>query len=202
LILAGHQDEEERDALLKAIRRDVSDRPGDLALVQMALFEAWRESNAGRENLVEAYSRVGGVAEALAHAAEDVRKSKLSESEGKLLEAVLARRVALGDTGGATRRIAGPEEFDGARRGLAEKLTTEQCGRLLLAGADSIEICHEQLIIQWPWWQNCITAAATDMRRPPACSASRRIGRREPEKTLSRNGSGAGAVQRSPPPTA
>ena len=91
MILAGHDDEEQRDALLKAIRRDVSDRPGDLALVQMALFETWRESNAGRENLLEAYSRVGGVAGALAHAAEEVRQKKLSEDEGKLLEPVLAR---------------------------------------------------------------------------------------------------------------
>jgi hypothetical protein len=78
---------------------------------------------------------------------------------------VFARLVTLGDTGGATRRIAAREEFDGPKRGLAEKLTTEQSGRLLLAGANSIEICHEQLITQWPWWQNCITAAATDMRR-------------------------------------
>jgi hypothetical protein len=165
LILAGHQDEEERDALFRAIRRDVSARPRDLALVQMALFESWRESNFGRENLVEAYSRVGGVAGALAHAAEDVRQDKLREDERQLLEAVLARLVALGDTGGATRRVASRAEFDGAKRALAEKLTTEQCGRLLIAGANSIEICHEQLITQWPWWQNCITAAATDMRR-------------------------------------
>jgi hypothetical protein len=73
LILAGHQNEAERDALLAAIRQDVSDRPGDLALVQMALFETWRESKGGKQNLVEAYSRVGGVAGALAHAAEEVR---------------------------------------------------------------------------------------------------------------------------------
>jgi hypothetical protein len=165
LILAGYADEEERDALFRAIRRDISGRPGDLALVQMALFESWRESNSGRENLVEAYSRVGGVAGALAHAAEDVRQDKLREDERQLLEAVLARLVALGDTGGATRRVASREEFDGTKRALAEKLTTQQCGRLLLAAADSIEICHEQLITQWPWWQNCITAAATDMRR-------------------------------------
>jgi hypothetical protein len=155
----------QRDALLMAIRRDVSDRPGDLALVQMALSETWRESNVGRDNLVEAYSRVGGVAGALAHMAEDVRRNKLSENEGKLLDAVLARLVVLGDTGGATRRVASREEFDGAKRDLTERLTTEQCGRLLLAGANSIEICHEQLITQWPWWQNCITAAAADMRR-------------------------------------
>jgi hypothetical protein len=164
LILAGHDDEEQRDALLRAIRRDVSDRPGDLALVQMALFETWRESNAGRENLVEAYSRVGGVAGALAHAAEEVRQEKLSEDEGKFLEPVLARLVALGDTGGATRRVARREEFDGAKRDLAEKLTTEQCGRLLLAGADSLEICHEQLIPSGPGGRTALTL------RPPTCA--------------------------------
>jgi hypothetical protein len=48
LILAGNSDEAERNALLAAIQRDVSDRPGDLALVQMALRETWRESKAGR----------------------------------------------------------------------------------------------------------------------------------------------------------
>jgi hypothetical protein len=35
----------------------------------------------------------------------------LSGDEPKLLEAVLVRLVALGDTGGATRRIANLEEF-------------------------------------------------------------------------------------------
>jgi hypothetical protein len=165
LILAGNRDEAERNGLLAAIRRDVSDRPGDLALVQMALRETWRESKAGRENLLEAYSRVGGVAGALAHAAEEVRTSKLSADEAKLLEAVLVRLVELGDTGGATRRVAKGDEFDSRRRTLAEKLTTEDCRRLLLAGSDTIEICHERLITQWPWWQNCLNAAATDMRR-------------------------------------
>jgi hypothetical protein len=64
-----------------------------------------------------------------------------------------------------TRRVAGREEFDRAKRNLAEKLTTEHCGRRLLAGANSVEICHEQLITQWSWLQNRITAGATDMRR-------------------------------------
>ena len=127
LILAGHSDEAERSALLAAIRRDVSDRPGDLALVQMALYETWRESRAGRENLLAAYSRVGGVAGALAHAAEEVRTNKLTDDEARLLESVLVRLVDLGETGGATRRVARRDEFDTARRALAEKLTTEEC---------------------------------------------------------------------------
>ena len=81
LILAGHNDEAERDALLAAIRRDVSDRPGDLALVQMALYETWQQSEAGRASLLAAYSKVGGVAGALAHAAEEIRTNKLSKEE-------------------------------------------------------------------------------------------------------------------------
>jgi tetratricopeptide (TPR) repeat protein len=165
LIVAGHQDEGQRDALLAAIRHDVSDRPGDLALVQMALYETWRQRSGGRENLIEAYSRVGGVAGALAHAAEEVRTKKLNKDEAGLLEAVLVRLVNLGETGGATRRAAGRDEFDSARRALAEKLTTDQYARLLLAGSDTIEICHEQLITQWPWWQNCLSTAASDVRR-------------------------------------
>ena len=66
--------------------------------------------------------------------------------------------------------MARREEFDAERTALAEKLTTDECGRLLLAGTDSseissFEICHEQLITQWPWWQNGLSAAAGDMRR-------------------------------------
>jgi tetratricopeptide (TPR) repeat protein len=165
LILAGRDDDAQRNALLAAIRHDVSDRPGDLALVQMALYETWRESKGGQENLVEAYGRIGGVAGALAHAAEEVRTEKLSEDEAALLEAVLVRLVTLGETGGATRRAARWGEFDSARRKLAEKLTKEHYGRLLLAGSDAVEICHEQLITQWPWWQNALSAAASDVRR-------------------------------------
>jgi hypothetical protein len=74
------------------------------------------------------------------------------------------RLVNLGETGGATRRAARRSEFDPARRKLAEKLTTDQYGRLLRAGGDTFEICHEQLITQWPWWQNGLNAAATDVR--------------------------------------
>jgi hypothetical protein len=84
LILAGHENETQRDALLTAIRHDVSKRPGDLAPVQMALYKTWRESNGGRENLIEAYSRVGGVAGALAHVAEEVRTKKLNKDEAGL----------------------------------------------------------------------------------------------------------------------
>ena len=41
LRMAGHKDRGEQDALISQIKRDASDRPGDL--IQMALFETWKQ---------------------------------------------------------------------------------------------------------------------------------------------------------------
>src|SRR5258707_9992308 len=164
LALAGHTDVVEQDAVITSIRRDISDRPGDLALVQMALYAMWQKHKADGASLLVAYSQVGGVAGALAHEAETVRTHRLDASERELLTPVFARLVRLGETGGATRRVADPADFDPPRRALAGKLATEDCGRLLLAGETSIEVAHEALITQWPWLQNTLNAAAGDMR--------------------------------------
>jgi WD40 repeat protein len=164
LALAGHTDFPEQDALIASIRRDISDRPGDLALVQMALYAMWQKHRADGTDLLVAYSRVGGVVGALAHEAENVRTHRLDAGERELLAAVFARLVRLGETGGATRRLADQGDFDPPRRTLAGKLATEDCGRLLLAGETSIEVTHEALITQWPWLQNTLQQAAADMR--------------------------------------
>src|SRR5262249_22287713 len=68
------------------------------------------------------------------------------------------------ETGGATRRAGELADFDGPRRLLADKLATEDCGRLLLAGERTVEIAHEALITQWPWLQNMLNEAAADIR--------------------------------------
>jgi WD40 repeat protein len=164
LALAGHTDFLEQDAVIASIRHDVSDRPGDLALVQMALYAMWQTHKADGTDLLVAYSRVGGVVGALAHEAEHVRAHRLNAGERELLPAVFARLVRLGETGGATRRLADQGDFDPPRRALAGKLATEDCGRLLLAGETSIEVAHEALITQWPWLQNTLQQAAADMR--------------------------------------
>ena len=164
LALAGHTDLAEQDAVIASIRRDISDRPGDLALVQMALYAMWQKHKADGAGLLVAYSQVGGVAGALAHEAESVRTHRLDAGERELLAAVFARLVRLGETGGATRRVAELADFDPPRRALAGKLATEDCGRLLLAGETSVEVAHEALITQWPWLQNTLQQAAADMR--------------------------------------
>jgi WD40 repeat protein len=164
LALAGHADLAEQDAVIDSIRRDISDRAGDLALVQMALYAMWQKHKADGAGLLIAYSQVGGVAGALAHEAESVRTHRLDAGERELLAPVFARLVRLGETGGATRRVADFADFDPPRRTLVGKLATEDCGRLLLAGETSVEIAHEALITQWPWLQNTLQQVAPDMR--------------------------------------
>ncbi|MGO8226942.1 TIR domain-containing protein [Rhizobium ruizarguesonis] len=168
LRLAGRTDQGEQEAVILQIRQQVSDRAGDLALVQMALYEAWSRRRQHNDDLVESLVAVGGVAGALANAAEEVRTKRLDASEQQLLEAVLVRLVVLGETAGATRRTARLKEFgstNNPKRLLIDKLADERYGRMLLTGSDTVEICHEQLVTQWPWWQTWINVQALDMRR-------------------------------------
>ena len=163
LIMAGHTDAAERDALAAAIRRDITGRPGDLALVQMALYATWRRAVETGDDLMTAYTQAGGVHGALAHQAEETRQ-RLSEAERAALLPLFARLVRLGDTGGATRRFATLSELGPERAALARKLATEEAGRLLMVGDDSAEIAHEALVAQWPWLQEQIQAGAGDIR--------------------------------------
>ncbi|MGH6812924.1 MAG: toll/interleukin-1 receptor domain-containing protein, partial [Methylocella sp.] len=151
LALVGFRDQATVEALIQAIQRDVSDREGDLALVQMALHSVWRRHKENQsEDLLQAYAEVQGVSGALAHEAEKVR-AKLSDAQKALLFPVLARLIRRGELGGATRRMAQRDEFDAEKQRLIAHLSSEEGGRLLLAGVSSVEIAHEALITQWPW---------------------------------------------------
>jgi hypothetical protein len=86
----------------------------------------------------------------LAYEAEKVR-GKLSAAQHALLFPVLARLIRRGELGGATRRMAQRDEFDAEKQKLIVHLSSEDGGRLLLAGERSVEIAHEALITQWPW---------------------------------------------------
>jgi WD40 repeat protein len=165
LRLAGHTDEAAQDALVKAVKRDISDQPSDLPLMQVALRAAWREHRAARIGLVEAYESVGGVLGALANEAEAAR-NRLSPDDQARLESIFVRLVRLGDTGGATRRTAALDEFDDARRRkLLQRLGEDEYGRLVAVREKSAEIAHEALVTQWPWLQRQLGEAADDVRR-------------------------------------
>jgi TIR domain len=52
LALAGFKDQPQVEALIQAIQHDVSDREGDLALVQMVLHSVWRRHETQSEDLL------------------------------------------------------------------------------------------------------------------------------------------------------
>ncbi len=161
LLMAGQQNEEDRNALATAFVRDLMDRPGDLALAQMALEATWRHAGPSG-NLMAAYTDLGGISGALAKEADRVRERKLTDAEQALLVPLFVRLIRPGETGGVTRRIARFEDLGEARGALARKLCSEDMGRLLLTvGDDAVEIAHEALITQWSWLQDQIGQSGT-----------------------------------------
>ncbi|KFG69399.1 TIR domain-containing protein [Microvirga sp. BSC39] len=161
----------EREALAQAVLKDVGTRPGALALVQFALTETWRLRGKYSGDLLQAYvsSEIGRVEGALARAAEriyeQVLRPEYSESD---IEAVFIRLVRLGDTGGASRRLARRREFDDRRWTMVQTLAREEGNRLVLIsgaeGDERAEIAHEALVTQLPRFQRWLQAAAANKR--------------------------------------
>src|SRR5262249_11287969 len=160
---AGESDEAPLQALVSAVKRDISDQPSDLPLFQVALRAAWQEHKATGRPMLECYQSVGGARSALANEAERVLK-KLSPEDQARLESIFVRLVRLGDTGGATRRTCLLDEFDEAHRSLLQRLGGDACGRLVAVGEKTAEIAHEALIAQWPWLQSRLRESANDVR--------------------------------------
>src|SRR5262249_42833465 len=160
LDLAGI-DERDREDLARAVLKDVGDAPGELALLQMALWRTWSEARGRGPDLVRTYSKIGRVEGALAQAAEDVF-NRLSSDEQRRAETLFVRLVRPGEAGGATRRVARLEEFDAPTRALAEKLSQVEQWRLLTIHEDTVEIAHEQLATQWLRYQRWIANLAGD----------------------------------------
>jgi WD40 repeat protein len=155
--------EGDRTALAEQVADEMGDRPGDLALVQMALTETWNRRQSFDNDLLRAYAGVGRIEGAIARAAEDVY-TRLVDAERALAEPVFIRLVRLGDTGGATRRLAARVEFDDAKWRLVQKLASKEAKRLVLVGGseagETAEIAHEALVTQWPRYQTWLSGNA------------------------------------------
>ena len=160
-----------REALADNVLRDVGERPGDLALVQFALTATWQHRNEYGGDLLQSYTGIGRVEGALARAADKVYEDPEilgGDAKEPEIEAVFIRLVRLGDTGGATRRIARCGEFSDARWSMLQALAEDRGNRLVLIsgpeGDERVEIAHEALVTQWPRFQRWLQAAAGDKR--------------------------------------
>jgi WD40 repeat protein len=163
LVLAG-VDETDREDLARGVLKDVGDEPGELALLQMALWRTWSEAKGRGTDLVRAYTRIGRLEGALAEAAEEVFEH-LSSNERQRAETLFVRLIRPGEAGGATRRVARLDEFDEPTQALAERLSRQEQWRLLTIHEDTIEIAHEQLATQWLRYQRWIANQPGDPER-------------------------------------
>src|SRR3954469_3331634 len=158
--------EGDRTALADQVAAEMGDRPGDLALVQMALTETWDRRKSFGDDLLWAYAGIGRIEGAIARAAEDVYATILDDAERALAEPVFVRLVRLGDTGGATRRLATRSEFDDTKWRLVQKLASKEAKRLVLVGGgeagETAEIAHEALVTQWPRYQTWLSGRDPD----------------------------------------
>jgi len=167
-------------ALADVVLRDVSDQPGDLALLEMALTQSWVRRGEHGGDLLRAYESIGRVEGALAEAAEDTfanpmkHPALLSEHERPVAEALFMRLVRAGDANGATRRIVKRQELTEEGWRIAQKLATEECRRLLViregedaraADGATAELAHEQLITQWARYQRWLRSSTEDHQR-------------------------------------
>jgi WD40 repeat protein len=179
LKLSVAKNEAAAEIFAERVLRDAGDRPGDLALVQMALAEAWRARGDGND-LLAAYLGRGGVTGALANAAQEVFDKKLASEPEPLVRGVFLRLARLGEAGGATRRIARRDEFDDAGWRIVQRLagtevpdaevgmTDRTLARLVAIaggpGEETTEILHEALFTQWPTYARWLREWAPDKR--------------------------------------
>ena len=180
LLLAG-ESETRTAALSDEVVKDVAGEPGNLALVELALHESWERRHESGGDLARAYQRLDRLEGALARAAEEVFWKKLTEPERPIAEALFMRLVRVGDAGGATRRPVAFAELGAPARAVARKLATLECRRLLVLrepdggyygeGAITVELAHEQLVMQWPDYRFWLRGTGTGHHEPEPARA-------------------------------
>jgi DNA-binding SARP family transcriptional activator/ABC-type glycerol-3-phosphate transport system substrate-binding protein/tRNA A-37 threonylcarbamoyl transferase component Bud32 len=158
-------------AVLAALLRDVTDRPGALPLLQYTLTELF-ESRRGDRITYAAYEHLGGISSALVKRADGLLSS-LGEDANEVARQLFLRLVTLADDGEDTRRRvlrSELEDLDVDRRLLASVLDTFGRHRLLSFDRDAVtrsptvEISHEALLTEWTRLRVWIDEARDDVR--------------------------------------
>lgn len=138
--------------LVDLILRDVGDEPGALPLLSHALLETWQRRS-GRTMTLRSYAESGGVQGAIARTAETVYNQRLNAEERQVAKMILLRLAAFGDAAqSARRRVPVRELVQNAegRSSVERVLGILADARLVIIGADSVEVAHEALFREWP----------------------------------------------------
>lgn len=137
--------------LVETILDDVGDEPGNLPLLEFLLEALWTERR-GPLMHYEAYHRLGRVAGAIAHRADDVFNRELDEGEREAARRLLIRMVRPGEGAEDTRQRAAMPAADPVAEATVRKLAD---ARLVVTELDAainretVEVAHEALIQRW-----------------------------------------------------
>ena len=164
-------------ALADEVLRDAGDEPGQLALLEVALFKTWEQRGA-HPTLLDAYKAIGRIEGALSRAADQALERLVTEyANGRqAAETIFVRLVMQSADGTVVRRRARREEFEPGVWQVAQALGKREFNRLLVLGlqdevrltpaalpstVDSVasnsssesaltaELAHEQIATQW-----------------------------------------------------
>ncbi|WP_088893768.1 nSTAND1 domain-containing NTPase [Leptolyngbya ohadii] len=132
---------------------DVGQEAGNLPLLEFALTELWKMQRQ-KKLLYQAYTRLGGVARALANHADTVY-ARLSPEDQKRSQRIFVQLVRPGDGTEDTRRVASRAEVGTENWDLVTRLAGEDA-RLVVTGRnqETVEIVHEALLREWRYLRN------------------------------------------------
>ncbi len=160
LSLAGARAEA---GLVETILEEVGDAPGNLALLEHALDQLWRNRRVDGEVRIthDAYDRLQRLSGALQRHANDAMKRLPDDAARELAWRFFVELIQLGEGTEDTRRRAAIRELlatagdrDKAQQVLAQ-LASE---RLIITGEEYAEVAHEELIRTWPELRNRVDA--------------------------------------------
>ncbi|VEP15175.1 WD-40 repeat-containing protein (fragment) [Hyella patelloides LEGE 07179] len=139
--------------LAERILTDVENEPGNLALLEFALTELWRE-RIGDKLTHQAYEKIGLVKGALAKYAEE-QYQQLSKAEQKQAQQIFVQLVSLGEENNDTRRRVERNQLGKANWQLVTRKRGLADSRLVVTSLaeskerETLEIVHEALIGNW-----------------------------------------------------
>jgi hypothetical protein len=145
--------------LTQRILDDLGQEPGNLPLLEFALFELWKRQDNGKLTHL-AYGEIGGVKKAIANHAERTY-NQLDPIKKKQAEYIFTQLVYPGRGTDGIRRVATRSEIGDKNWDLVNELAnykehpTDYSARLLVTGwdkrkeEDTVEIVHEALIREW-----------------------------------------------------
>jgi TIR domain len=161
----------------ETILDEVGDEPGGLPLLEFLLEGLWAERRGGLLTH-DAYLRLGRVAGAIAHRAEDVFERSLNDAERQAAHRLLIRMVRPGEGVEDTRQRAAMPGANPVAEATIRKLADARLvvtERDAASGRETVEVAHEALIRGWQRLREWIDADREFLRTRERIAAQARL---------------------------